>query len=935
MRDLQVRRQQGELLSWQLVAALLERLPAAEVFETHAGGGQYDCLTVRLVRDPEVPEGPVRLVDVNREGSVHASPDGYGSGSPVVTFEDLEHGLSLLEAAELTAARLLGATVMPATADGTAHARRIRALAALLASGVGRSGGHWECRSGFLDTSGDMGCRIREEWFTAFPELAVELGVADPEAATQTWFIRQDHRVLAALQLGSGQLHVPGDPVCLDVGDWTADALVDRLIGCETSVSAGTPAHNAAERRQRFALEDARRLARQLEVMDWPVDVGMRTSATVCMLGDTDRLMVAVGPGENRTDIDTALAWGLAFQQDRDLLLVLPAGTEHPTLNRLPWIATPVRVFSYDADLIPRPAIVPAREQVLADYRLQPVRNRADHALGVWEPAVEPLVHFAATHWALRPAHRRSYLAWHCQGRQVLRLRRTRTGVEVLAGVQYSKPTVAQPAPVSIIVDSPLTLHDRSVIESAVSTAVRDRFVGSDDTDREHALPAALAAAGAATLGLREPLRREYPAWRPVGHPAYLDFLGHDGQTLHIVETKLGNDPMLVLQALDYWTWVSAHQQQIGLDLGVRTDHPAQIDLVVASPNGTAPALGPYTLPQLEALDGAIRWRIHIATQDGPDVSVKTFRARANPDPALAGRTLERPRQAARMQTDLLSSAGLRPADSPILRDVVSNVLPAAADALHALVQAGLDHRYLAHVRSSQAFALNLFAPLTEEGRCAALVHLGLPAVSADAAVFEYIDPDDRLGEATTARRHQTQVDVVLRGHDMEGNRLAALIEVKLTEIDFGWCSGYEARGNDRQDICHSAGPFGHNPQACFQLRNRDLGQPRQYAQHVHVDGLNPLEGADDSGGCVLRHGLNQPMRNVALANVLAEGGERVVYALCAPAAHPTIWRRWGEARAVFGNHKAVVLGSLPAEVLLPLHPDGEVLRQRYQLLNA
>ncbi len=932
MRDEQVRRQQRELLSWQLVAALLERLPDAEVFETHPGGGQYDCLTVRLVRDPKVPEGPVRLVDVNREGSVHASPDGYGSASPVVTFVDLEHGLSLAEAAELTVTRLLGTTVTPAAADGPAEARRVRALTALLASGVGRRGGHWECRSGFLDTSGGVGCRIREEWFTVFPDRAVELGVSEPTAAAQTWFILQDQRVLAALQMGSGRLHVSGDPVFVDVGDWTADALVDRLVGCETSISAGTPAQKAAERRQRFAVEDAPRLARQLEVMDWPVDVGMRTSATVCMLGDAQHLMVAVGTGENQSDIDAALAWGLAFQQDRDLLVVLPAGTEQPTLNRLPWIATPVRVFVYDADLIPRPGIVPAREQVLADYRMQPVRNRADHALGVWEPAVEPLVHFAETHWALRPAHRRSYLAWHCQGRQVLRLRRTRTGVEVLAGVQYSKPTVAQPAPVTIIVDSPLTLHDRSVVESAVSTAVRDRFVGSDDTDREHALQAALAAAGATTLGLREPLRREYPAWRPIGHPAYLDFLGHDGQTLHIVETKLGNDPMLVLQALDYWTWVSAHQQQIGLDLGVRSDHPAQIDLVVASPNGTASPLGPYTLPQLEALDGAIRWRIHIATLDGPDVSVKTFRARTNPDPALAGRTLERPRHAARMQTDLLSYAGLQATDSPILADAVSNVLPAAAEALHALVRAGLDHRYLAHVRSSQAFALNLFAPLTEEARCAALAHLGLPAISADPAVFEYTDPDDRLGEATKARPHQTQVDVVLRGHDSEGNRLTALIEVKLTEIDFSWCSGYEAKANDRRDVCHSAGPFGSNPQGCFQLRNRDLGQSRQYDEHIDLDGLKALDGAGDSGGCVIRHGLNQPMRNVALANVLAEGGERVVYALCAPAAHPTIWRRWGEAQAVFGKGNAVGLGSLPAEVLLLLHPDGDALRKRYQL---
>jgi hypothetical protein len=139
-------------------------------------------------------------------------------------------------------------------------------------------------------------------------------------------------------------------------------------------------------------------------------------------------------------------------------------------------------------------------------------------------------------------------------------------------------------------------------------------------------------------------------------------------------------------------------------------------------------------------------------------------------------------------------------------------------------------------------------------------------------------------------------------------------------------------RGNDRRDICHCAGPFGRKPQSCFQLRNRDLGQPRHYDQHVDVDTMTLLDAANDSGGCLLRRGLNQPMRNIALANVLAEGGEAVVYALCAPGRHSTIWRRWGEARAVFAGHKAVTLGDLPAETLLPLHPEADALRKRYQL---
>lgn len=43
-------------------------------------------------------------------------------------------------------------------------------------------------------------------------------------------------------------------------------------------------------------------------------------------------------------------------------------------------------------------------------------------------------------------------------------------------------------------------------------------------------------------------------------------------------------------------------------------------------------------------------------------------------------------------------------------------------------------------------------------------------------------------------------------------------------------------------------------------------------------------------------------MSNVALAAVLDEDGAQVVFALCAPAEHQTIWRRWAEATTAFSN---------------------------------
>ena len=63
--------------------------------------------------------------------------------------------------------------------------------------------------------------------------------------------------------------------------------------------------------------------------------------------------------------MDEVLAYALAWQCDRDLLLVLPESGEHQTLARLAWVDTPVRVFLHDSDGL-RPASIPSRSEVLS-----------------------------------------------------------------------------------------------------------------------------------------------------------------------------------------------------------------------------------------------------------------------------------------------------------------------------------------------------------------------------------------------------------------------------------------------------------------------------------------------------------------------------------------------------------------------------------------
>ncbi|MGH9004185.1 MAG: PGN_0703 family putative restriction endonuclease, partial [Acidimicrobiia bacterium] len=206
-------------------------------------------------------------------------------------------------------------------------------------------------------------------------------------------------------------------------------------------------------------------------------------------------------------------------------------------------------------------------------------------------------------------------------------------------------------------------------------------------------------------------------------------------------------------------------------------------------------------------------------------------------------------------------------------------LLPAAQPVFAELVARGLDHRWAMHHRSSQAFALNLFAPLDEPQVRAALALVDLEVASVAPIEFEYSDPEDRLGEIRPASPHRTQVDVVLRGTSAAGERLVALIEVKFTEVDFGHCSAYDSPANPRRDVCRSAGLFGGQPAGCFQLANHGDGH-RTYHEHLAEAPVVQPSGADDPGGCLVRRSLNQPMRNLALAHLLLKAGEadRVSY---------------------------------------------------------
>ncbi len=330
---------------------------------------------------------------------------------------------------------------------------------------------------------------------------------------------------------------------------------------------------------------------------------------------------------------------------------------------------------------------------------------------------------------------------------------------------------------------------------------------------------------------------------------------------------------------------------------------------------------------QTEALSGQIRWRV-VGIQGWFDDSPRPV--------ALPPRTLPEgltaSRFARRLEAHMTAHTPGPLRQRVFLADPADGALPAATTARQSLAARGLLHAMDAHLGSSQRFAVNLFAPLSP-GALAALVGevFGLPAKTLDPVVFEFADPRDRLAERTPGSPYQTTVDVLLAGSIDGGRRVLALVEVKLSESDFGCCSGYQNPRNATRETCLGGGPFGGDPASCFQLGHRDQATVRAYDRH-----LGTVRSLPGHAGCLFRLGLNQPLRNLALARALLADGEadQVAYVLCAHDHNPAIWRRWADTVQVFGADAAVTLASVPASRVVRLHQHQAAawLRRTYAL---
>ncbi len=659
-----------------------------------------------------------------------------------------------------------------------------------------------------------------------------------------------------------------------------------------------------------------------------------RLSTLFDWYGDSDTLcVIARDPSMKPQDSDVGFSHALGHLGDRDLIIVFPELGATAVAHRLPFLEVPARAYVLgDSGAIMLQPLRPA--DVIEECR--GIRG-GSHDIIKALTLVEPLLNWLAPQSELVQDDRKSYRTWQYLGRQVLTLRVGSSGnVDLVAGVNYSGPKPGQAPPVRLRLTAPITEDELASVQAAIAVARAGKDSGEDPANAEHLLQERLRGDWK-LLGLRAAPLREVAVRRPVGY-GYIDLLGagNDGR-IRVIETKLGPFERLVLQGLDYWIWAMANKSDIVEWLELPADAGIDIEYVVAEKTAGHGVIGSYTSGQAEAIQGSIRWRFttirdwrgsHPPTVERLPLRTLPRGAKGRPAPRKAG-----PRWSVRLAHHLAARAeadGITLSGGVFWPNASDGLEPAAVLFHERLAADGLAHHMIGHVRSSQAFALNLFAPLDARARVKVAAAVGIDAAEVGEPRFEWSDPEDALGERTHASPHATQVDVILDCVTKQGKKTALLIEVKLSEHDFNRCSAWLAPTNDRLEVCNTTGPFGTNPAECFQLRNHGREHRRQYDT-----ALGPLSVAPavDDGGCWFRFGGNQPMRNVALARRLVGRGDfdEAVVALCAPHAHRAIWRRWAEAKAHLAG-VGIALVDLPAEIVASHHQPGGSLAGRYLL---
>jgi len=384
----------------------------------------------------------------------------------------------------------------------------------------------------------------------------------------------------------------------------------------------------AHERRSEFDAK-ARALASAAGLPTRPYKkTGFPLPAWASFYADDRALAVLVCPGEQWRTVEKALAYGVAHAQGRKLELVMPEyrqGKGNPvqaTLVRAAFLHADIQLWTHDGNTVRPCGLLDQREafRLLQEDALR--GGELDLKDLAWQ--VTDLENWADSEPDLTACHEKSHRTWRCQGQILLSVQRRGKGLLVKSGVHYSKQMSGKPLPDSLpLIGRSLNLAELSKIRARVQAGISDKQSGHCQGYREHWMQATLARY-TAQIGWSgsHRLEREFPAKRPGGGTAYIDFLRMDDSgILHIIETKIGHDEMLVLQGLDYWVWAQANAKLLADHFKVHAIRMVGVDYVVGAKDGKQDlaegkqaVLSPYAPAQLEALDNEIDWQVHLCT---------------------------------------------------------------------------------------------------------------------------------------------------------------------------------------------------------------------------------------------------------------------------------------------------------------------------------
>ncbi len=201
--------------SWEVAARVAAAAPArTRVYETHAGGGQYDSLSIA---------GGWGRIHFTRNGSIHLPGD-------VIDMQQWRATLRQEQGARRLAAQIIAAMGWPdPQSPPEPHLIVYHVIARILAAKIA-SQSHWDALEQFEDTSGDVS-GIR--WPVPYPEMS-------QLPANEVWVICRNGEPVAWLWDGWAWT-ARGDRLNL-VSRYDAGAGYDRIARWITRPPAGRSA---------------------------------------------------------------------------------------------------------------------------------------------------------------------------------------------------------------------------------------------------------------------------------------------------------------------------------------------------------------------------------------------------------------------------------------------------------------------------------------------------------------------------------------------------------------------------------------------------------------------------------------------------------------------------------------------------------------------